>query len=199
MKLLIGTANKGKIIEMKEALSGLPVEIITTVEISVTDIPEENGATFAENASGKAQFYYECSGLPTLADDSGIIVDAMKDELGIHTRRWGAGKDATDAEWIGKFLERMEREPNRRAHFICVLSYIDADGAEHLFEGRCDGEITRTLEAAYLPGLPISACFKPDGSSLVYSALPVDEKNRISHRGHALQQFRRYLEQTMLH
>lgn len=189
MQLLIGTSNKGKIIEMKEALKDLSLDIISPDQLGITDVPHEEGSTFEENARQKARFYYERSKMPTLADDSGIIVDALQNELGIHTRRWGAGPKATDQEWIDYFLQRMKRESNKRARFICCLCFIDVDGNEHLFEGTCDGVITKSLEAEYLPGLPISACFKPDGFDRVYSALSIKEKNAISHRGKALDKF----------
>lgn len=193
--LLIGTNNAGKVIEIGEALGGLVSEIVTPQAVGITESPEETGSTFAENARQKARFYFERSdGLPTLADDSGILVEALADELGIHTRRWGKGKDASDAEWIEHFLQRMAAEPNKRARFICVLHYIDAEEQDHVFEGACDGVITDTLEADYLPGLPISACFKPDGLDKVYSALSVEEKNRVSHRGRALRGFAEFLQ-----
>jgi len=132
-------------------------------------------------------------GLPTVADDSGIIVEALKDELGLHTRRWGAGPEATDAEWIAYFLERMKEEENKRAAFVCVLAYVDPLGATYTFEGRCEGIITPTLEADYLPGLPISACFRPEGFSRVFSALSIEQKNSTSHRGKAAHALRKHL------
>lgn len=194
MQLLIGTKNTGKIIEISEALSGLSIECIDPRSLGINEDPEETGLTFTENALQKAHFYHERSGLPTLADDSGIIVEALEKELGIHTRRWGAGAKASDKEWIDYFLKRMEKEKNKRAQFICVLAYIDANGKEHLFEGTCDGVITNTLEADYLPGLPISACFKPDGFASVYSAMKVEQKNSTSHRGKAVEKLRKFLE-----
>jgi len=194
MKLLIGTSNKGKIIEMREALMGLGVDIVTPADLGITDVPQEEGFTFAENARQKACFYHLLSGLPTLADDSGIIVEALQNELGIHTRRWGAGPEASDRHWIEFFLDRMQSEKNKRARFICSLCHIDATGSEHLFEGISDGAITSELEADFLPGLPISACFKADGYEKVYSALSVEEKNRISHRGRALLKFTNYMQ-----
>ncbi len=193
MQLLLGTNNKGKVIEMQEALSSLNLTIVKPIDLGITAVPEETGDTFAENAEQKARFYFEKGNLPTLADDSGIIVDALKDELGIHTRRWGAGKDASDEEWIMYFLDRMSREENKRARFLCTLVYIDGEGRSHMFEGRCDGIITPSLEADFLPGLPISACFKPFGYDQVYSAMNLMEKNDVSHRGKALQAFAEYL------
>lgn len=190
----MGTANPGKIIEIREALAGLPFAILTPEDFGINNSPHEEGDTFGDNALQKARFYYERSNhVPTLADDSGIIVEALADELGIHTRRWGAGPEATDAHWIVFFLDRMRGETNKRARFICTLCFVDEHGQEHFFEGTCDGSITDELEAEYLPGLPISACFRPDGYDRVYSALSVEEKNRISHRGKALKQFNDYL------
>jgi non-canonical purine NTP pyrophosphatase (RdgB/HAM1 family) len=196
MRLLIGTSNKGKFIEVREALFGLPIDFVQPSDIGLDESPHETGATFHENALQKAQFYYEKSTMPTLADDSGIIVDALKDELGIHTRRWGAGPDASDQHWVEFFLERMRSEENKKARFVCYLCYIDETATEHFFEGSCDGTITDEPEADYLPGLPISACFKPNGADKVYSAMSIDEKNKWSHRGKALQKFRKCIAET---
>lgn len=179
---------------MREALKDLDVKIVTPIDLNITETPKEEGSTFADNAREKAWFYRQWSGLPTLADDSGILVEALQNELGIHTRRWGAGPDATDHHWIEFFLERMRSEPNKRARFICSLCLIDGAGIEHVFEGVCDGTITEELEADFLPGLPISACFMPEGYNKVYSALSVEEKNRISHRGRALAKFIEYIK-----
>ncbi len=197
MQLLLGTNNKGKVIEMQEALSPLNLSIVKPIDLGITSAPEETGETFMENAEQKARFYFEKGNLPTLADDSGIIVGALKDELGIHTRRWGAGKDATDEEWIRVFLDRMSHEENKRARFLCTLVFIDQEGVSHEFEGRCDGIITPSLEADFLPGLPISACFKPFGYDEVYSAMTPQEKNDVSHRGKALQAFADFLAKNV--
>lgn len=193
-QLLVGTTNKGKIIEIREALHGLPVSVSTPTDFGITNAPVEHGDTFQANALEKARFYFERTNMATLADDSGIIVEALVDELGIHTRRWGAGSTATDEEWIGFFLDRMKNETNKRAHFVCVLCYIDEEGHENFFEGRTSGVITEGLEANYLPGLPISACFKPDGHGAVYSAMNLEQKNSTSHRGKAMLSLRSFLE-----
>lgn len=181
---------------MSDALESLQVSIVSPESLHITEKPKETGATYAENAIQKARFYCERGGIPTLADDSGIVVDALQNELGIHTRRWGKGPDATDYEWIQFFLERMRTEENRKARFLCTLAYIDAAGLLHTFEGSCDGMITLELEADYLPGLPISACFKPDGYDRVFSALSTNKKNQISHRGRALNLFKEFLTKT---
>ena len=194
MNLLIATTNRGKIIEIGESLAEWGVHLVSPSDIGIMEAPHEHGETFEANAREKAHFYHAKAGIPTLADDSGILVEALQKELGVHTRRWGAGPRASDEEWITYFLERMRREENKRAHFVCVLAYIDAAGTEHLFRGTCDGIITPTLEASYLPGLPISACFRPDGFDCVYSAMSVQEKNSVSHRGRAMKAWREYVE-----
>ena len=88
MQLLIGTNNAGKVIEIGEALANLPITIITPKKLEIAEAPPETGSTFEENAILKAKFFHERSGLPTVADDSGIIVEALQNELGLHTRRW---------------------------------------------------------------------------------------------------------------
>jgi len=108
----------------------------------------------------------------------------------------GAGPEANDEEWITFFLDRMKGEKSKRARFTCVLAVYDGNEV-HTFEGYCDGVITETLEAEYLPGLPISACFRPDGYDTVFSALSVEEKNRVSHRGKAVRELKEYLSREL--
>ncbi|MBU0458212.1 non-canonical purine NTP pyrophosphatase [Patescibacteria group bacterium] len=194
MQILIGTNNYGKATEISESLSGLELDFITPKDLGIESDPEETGADFKENAILKAKHFNSLSSLPTIADDSGIIVDALQDELGLHTRRWGAGPEASDEEWIEYFLDRMKSEPNKKASFICTLAYVDHNNDLHLFEGECHGMITESLEADYLPGLPISACFRPEGLTQVFSSLTLDQKNSTSHRGRASQKLRLHLE-----
>lgn len=196
MKLLIGTANVGKFIEMKEALKTMGVELLSPSDVGITESPTETGKSFEENARLKARFYHAASGLPVIADDTGIIVDALKNELGVHTRRWGAGPDATDKEWVDFFLERMSHEKNKNARFMCYLCYIDAEGKEQVFEGSEEGTITETIESDYLLNLPLSGCFKPIGSDRVYHAMTIEEKNSISHRGKAIRKFLESIQST---
>jgi len=194
MKLLIGTNNAGKITEISECLQSLPITLLSPNDLDLDIDPSpETGSSFAENAVQKARYYAVHSGLPTIVDDSGIEVEALKGELGMHTRRWGAGPAASDEEWIEYFLKRMKEEENKRARFVCHLAHYDSKGNLHMFKGVCDGEITEELEAEYLPGLPISACFRPDGYDLVYSAMTIAQKNDISHRGKAVAELRKHL------
>ena len=122
MKILIATGNAGKLAEIQEFLGDIEgIEFVSLKDIDYQgEDCEETGKTFAENALQKAQFFSEQTGMVTLAEDSGIIVEALKGELGIKTRRWGAGANATDEEWLEVFLERMKNEENRNAQFFCA-------------------------------------------------------------------------------
>ena len=196
-RYLLATSNRGKIIEIREALADLDLTLLSPEDLpNPPSAPHEEMDTFQANAKEKARYYFEKTGIPSIADDSGILVEALKQELGIHTRRWGAGSNASDEEWITYFLDRMKKESNKRARFTCVLALIDHNSEIRTFEGYCDGLITETLEADYLPGLPISACFRPDGYDKVFSALMVEEKNRVSHRGNAVRALREFLEKN---
>lgn len=195
MKLLLGTTNKGKAIEMASALAPLKLELVTPADLNIEGSPNEDCATLRENAIAKARFYFERSGgMHTIAEDTGLYVEALKDELGVKTRRWGAGPKASDDEWLTYFLKRLEPEESRNATFIAVLAYIDERGDEHVFESEATGTIVRTPQAAYLPGLPVSCVFVPEGFDRVFSALTHEEKAAISHRGKAIAQFIQHVQ-----
>lgn len=184
MKILIATKNSGKFQEIKELLQTLPVESLSLLDLEIAEEFLEKGESFEENALAKAVFYFEKSGLPTLADDSGILVEALAQELGVKTRRWGAGETASDIEWLDYFMERMRNEKNRKAKFVCAAAYAGPRG-QQVFLGETKGAITETVEAPLRSGIPLSSVFKPAGHKSVYAALPPEEKNRLSHRGKA--------------
>lgn len=194
-ELLIATGNPGKFMEIYEILKDLPLKFLSLSDVSLGADVDETGETHAENALLKARHFYNKLKIPTLAEDSGIIVDALNGELGLHTRRWGPGHDASDEEWIEAFLMRMKAVPfdERQAHFVCHAALILGKGEEHLFDGECQGMITRDLEAPIREGLPLSSCFKPDGFDKVYAALLPAEKAKISHRGMAISRVRDFL------
>ena len=195
MRVLISSTNPGKIEEIRAALAGLPYDLDHIGPlIDKHGVPEENAPTLKENAIIKARHYFDRVKIPTIADDSGIFVNALAGELGVKTRRWGAGAHASDEEWIEFFLNRMHKEEDKRAEFGCAIVYIDDKGTEYVFEDVCKGVITDALEADYPTGLPIAGCFKPEGYDLVYSAMSVDDKNRLSHRGRALMKLRDFLQ-----
>jgi XTP/dITP diphosphohydrolase len=130
-----------------------------------------------------------------LAEDSGIVVDALKGQLGVKTRRFGAGEKASDEEWIEYFLDVLKDVPanKRTARFICHAALLNGEGEIYMFSGVTEGEITFELQAPLYRGLPISSCFRPVGFDKVYAALSVEEKNRVSHRGKAMHEVKSFL------
>lgn len=199
-KLLIATTNLGKFSEIKEVIGDLDFDLYHLHKDKFADILqddhfEETGETFEENAEAKAAHYHELLGMPTIGEDSGIIVDALKGELGVKTRRWGAGAEASDEEWIAHFMKIMKDIPEaeRGARFVCCAAFIDGPAELVMFRGETEGIITHELEAPLRPGIPLSSCFKPIGCEKVYSSLSEQEKNRLSHRGKAFHELRKYL------
>ncbi len=193
-KILIATSNSGKRKEILSALLPLPdFEILTPADLGLALDIEENGKNYAENALMKAKAYFEKTGLPTIAEDSGMEVSALKGELGMHTRRWGAGPKANDTEWLDFFMKRMAGEKDRSARFVCHAVYLDEKGPQD-FEGECLGTITQQIEGPVLPGIPLSAVFKPLHEHLVYSAMGEEQKNALSHRGKAIRLLKNFLE-----
>jgi len=196
--LLIATKNPGKFLEISEALHALPLRLISLADLEISEDVAEVGETHEENAILKARFYFEKTNLPTLAEDSGIYVDAFPGELGVQTRRWEGLHNATDKEWIEYFLGRMALLPEekRGAKFVCHAALIltpDDFSQPKIFTGETRGIITKNLEASLKPGIPISSCFRPEGFSKVYAALSITEKNRVSHRGKAMQAVKDFL------
>ena len=206
-KILVATKNHGKFNELTEILQGLEgIELVFLrdylKETGKEDHDfEETGDTFEHNATQKAEYYFNLSNIPTIGEDSGIFIQALEGELGVKTRRWGAGEHASDEEWIEHFLDRMKDVPREKknAKFVSVMALIFKENEEpHLFRGETKGLITDNLEAPLVRGVPLSSCFRPVGSELVYSALSENEKNEISHRGKAGRQLKVYITEKLL-
>ena len=174
-------------------LSGLSFEFVFLKDLEIEDGDfVEDGETFEENAFKKAKYYAEKTGMIALGEDSGILVDALPGELGVMTRRWGAGEKANDQEWMDFFMARMEGEAQRGAHFICnACLYLD--GEKYHFEGDTRGIIAKELQGPVKEGIPLSAVFMPLGMDRVYSALSEEEKAAVSHRGKSLNKVRDFL------
>ena len=192
-ELLVATKNPGKYKEILEVLGGTGYKFVFLKDLNIEDADfSEDGDTFEENAYKKASYYFEKTGLLTLGEDSGILVNTLKGELGVKTRRWGAGEFASDEEWIEYFMKRMQEEGDRSAKFVCAACLFGAFGRKD-FKGECEGVITDTLEAEITEGIPLSSCFLPVGMEKVYAALSVEDKNKISHRGRAMAMLRKFL------
>ncbi len=192
---MIATRNPGKFREICEVLDELDWELKFLGDLEVEDGDfVEDGDTFEVNALKKARYYGEKLGMFALGEDSGILIDALEGELGVKTRRWGAGEHASDEEWIEYFMMRMAGEPERGASFVCCACLWDgSDDEARYFKGETRGVITEALEAEIIAGIPISSCFRPEGLEKVYTNLSVEEKNSVSHRGKAMHDLREWL------
>lgn len=191
-QLLVATRNRGKIKEIMALLDGLVEEVICAADLP--ELPEtvEDGATFSDNALKKAREACKATGLPTLADDSGLVVNGLDGRPGVFSARF-AGPDADDDANNNKLLQEVIglNQAERSAAFICSMAYVSPDGVEQLFEGRVGGRIIDQSRGEY--GFGYDPLFLVDGYQQTMAELPLDEKNRISHRGQALQAFKQYL------
>ncbi len=194
-KLLIATKNKGKYGEILNIVQDLPYDFVFLGDLNIDDSGFlEDGETFMENAYKKAKFFGDKTGFLTLGEDSGIVVEALKGELGVKTRRWGAGEHVSDQEWIDYFMKRMEHEQNRDARFVCSACLLNPMEDWHeIYEGETRGILSKELMAPILPGLPLSSCFMPEGMDKVYAALTPEQKASVSHRGQAISQIKKRL------
>src|SRR5690554_594045 len=192
-KLLVASANQGKIREIKnylENLNNINLEIIGLDEFPGLPEVEEDGDSFRANALKKARARAEQTGLLTLADDSGLSVDYLGGEPGIYSARY-AGEGATDEENNQKLLEKLKDVPEekRKASFICVMALVDPDsGEEIVVEGRCDGIIQ--LSATGENGFGYDPIFYLPEFRKTMAEIPLELKNQISHRAAALQKMK---------
>lgn len=191
-ELLIATKNPGKFEEIAQMLEGLNLKLLFLGSLEKADDDFiEDGITFEENSRKKAAYYHQKTGLMTLGEDSGIIVEALKEQLGVKTRRFGAGENAGDKEWLDFFMKVMEGHSDRRARFVCAACLFDAD-LEKFFYGETVGKIADEIFFPIKKGIPLSSVFVPENHQKVYSQLSLAEKNALSHRGKAMSQLRNY-------
>lgn len=185
-KLLIATHNPGKIEEFSACMERTPFDLVSLSDVGVDLDVEEYGETYAENARLKAATYAEISGLPTLADDSGLEVDALDGEPGIRSARY-AGEDATDSDRVAFLLGKLNNTPRTRwtARFRCVIALTRPHSAIELFNGQCDGVIVDRPRGTM--GFGYDPIFKIPALGMTMAELQSEEKNRISHRGRAIQ------------
>ncbi|MDD5749522.1 MAG: RdgB/HAM1 family non-canonical purine NTP pyrophosphatase [Patescibacteria group bacterium] len=193
-KLLIATHNSGKFKEISRYLLPLKVQLFSLADLGIKEDYQEIGATYQENALGKAKFYYQLSGLPSLADDSGLSVEALNGEPGINSRTW-PGYRAGDEELLKMLLAKMEKvqADKRHASFITTVAYCDGQN-EVISQGEVRGLIAQKQLCPIEAGFPYSSVFIPKGHNLTFSQLTVEQKNQISHRGLALNEFIRQIE-----
>jgi XTP/dITP diphosphohydrolase len=193
VKLLIATNNPGKVKEYQALLAGLPLELTYPAQEGLDMEVAETGGSFAENASLKATAYAKASGLLTLADDSGLEVDALGGEPGIRSARY-AGRGASDEERYRLLLEKLRGVPweKRTARFRCVIAVATPQGQIHTAEGACEGIIAFEPKGEHGFGYDPVFYFQEYGKTM--AELPLEIKNRISHRAKAAQKARAAIE-----
>ena len=196
MRLLLATHNRGKLVEFQELLGDLPLELVTLDDIGIQEDVEETGETFSENARVKALEYARRSGLLTLADDSGLQVDALGGEPGVWSKRY-AGENKSDPERVAYLLDKLRNVPRERrtARFRCVIALATPSGEVYECEGVCEGLIEFAPRGTN--GFGYDPVFLFPHRGLTMAELSSDEKNRISHRGRAAEQVRQTLERLL--
>lgn len=193
MKIIIASNNAGKIREYKQMLEGAGLgEVLSLKEAGLVCEPEETGTTFEENAAIKARALHEMSGCAALADDSGLMVDALGGEPGVYSARWlGIGEDkARNAEMLRRLEGKTGAE--RSARFVCAIHFIYEDGREVTAKGVCEGLIG--FEPRGENGFGYDPIFMYGDKS--FAEIPAEDKNAVSHRGNALRELEKKLTEN---
>jgi XTP/dITP diphosphohydrolase len=184
-KLLIATGNQGKIREMRVLLAGLPVELVTPLEIGLALDVVEDGQTYRENAGKKASAHSQASGLLVLADDSGLEVDALNGAPGLYSARYSPLADASDADRRAYLLNNLKgRARPWTAHFHATLAIGQPDGQLLFADGNCHGEIIAEERGGN--GFGYDPIFYIPEMKCTMAELSMEEKNRLSHRALAV-------------
>lgn len=189
-KLIFATNNKHKVEEVRAALDGM-VQIVTLAEAGLSGEIPETADTLQGNALQKAQWVWERTGRDCFADDTGLEVDALGGAPGVYSARY-AGEHCSFDDNINKLLAALEGRTDRRADFRTVICLIEG-GEPKYFEGRVDGQIL-TERHSNGEGFGYDPVFMPDRFALSFAEMPLDVKNRISHRGLAVQKLAEYLK-----
>jgi len=185
MKLVLASKNQKKLVEMQRILSDLGVEVVLQADIGIDVDVEETGTTFTENATLKAKAVMEASGLPAIADDSGLCVDWLNGAPGIYSARYGGVE--TDEDRYRLLLANMRGSTNRAAHFHASIVCCFPNGDTLTAEGDCFG--TLAFAPAGEGGFGYDPIFFVPEKRKTFSQLTAEEKNEISHRGVALREF----------
>ncbi len=191
--LVIATGNAHKFTEIARFLDGISRPLVSLSDCSPVDPPEETGVTFEENALLKARYYCDRLGASCIADDSGLVIDALNGGPGVFSARY-AGDGCADADNNAKVLAALHDvpEPDRTARFVCVAAIADPDGREHSVAGTVEGRIAFELRGRN--GFGYDPMFIPDGHTKTFGELDPAVKAGISHRSRAFTKLRDFLE-----
>jgi XTP/dITP diphosphohydrolase len=192
-RVVIASTNAGKVMEIRQILSGLGLELLTAGEVGGWPDIHETGTTYRDNALIKGRSVVELTGIAALADDSGIEVDALGGEPGVYSARF-SGPRATDESNNALLVSRLRGVPEERrtARYRCVAAVVTPEGREYVGEGTCEGRIA--FEPRGSGGFGYDPWFIPEGETRTMAELTPEEKDAISHRGKAL---RRLAEQLI--
>ncbi len=190
-RAVVATRNQHKLRELEEILPSL--ELVPLPD--EVELPPEQGQTFADNALAKGRAAHAATGLAAIADDSGIEARALGGRPGVRSARY-AGPEASDEENLDLLLREVAGAADRSVAYVCALAYVDASGAERLFEGRCEGRLAKEPRGS--GGFGYDPAFVPDdtgpGDQRTMAELTPDEKHAISHRGRAARTLASWLE-----
>lgn len=187
--IFIASGNPHKIEELRQVLQPMGIELESTLDFSDAEEVEEDQPDLEGNAMKKARFWHQKTGLPSLADDTGLEVDSLDGAPGVYSARY-AGENATYEANVSKLLSELEGKENRSARFRTVVAFVTKD-EQHLFEGVCEGKITADKRGE--KGFGYDPVFMPEGYHQTFAELSSEEKNRISHRGRAVQKFLEFI------
>ena len=189
MKVVLASKNKHKLVEISKITEKFGFELVLQSELGVDIDVEETGTTFEENSLLKARAVMEATGLPALADDSGIAVDALNGEPGIYSARYGFDESLDDWGRLELLLKNTEHVPDgqRQAQFVCVISFVTPDGQVIQARGEIHGELTRQPAGENGFGYDPIFYYPPLGKTT--AELSPEEKNKVSHRANALNLF----------
>lgn len=196
MKVVLASKNKHKLVEISQITRKFDMELVLQSELGVDIDVEETGTTFEENSFLKANAVMQATGLPALADDSGIAVDALNGEPGIYSARYGFDDTLDDRGRVNLLLKNAEHVPDgqRQAKFVCVITLVNPDGTCIQARGEVHGELLRAVDGeggfGYDP-----VCYSPELGKSLGQATP-EEKNSISHRARALKVFYEKLKEA---
>lgn len=194
MKAVLASNNKKKMVEMRAILGELGVEVLSQAEVGVSIEPEENGTTFEENSRIKAVAIMEATGLPAIADDSGLVVEALDGAPGVYSARYG-GEGLDDTGRWQLLLKNMEGKENRACKFVSVICCAFPDGTQLMARGEVHGVVAQGPSGEGGFGYDPIFWLPEQGKSM--AELSAEEKNQISHRGNALRVFKKELEKKL--
>jgi XTP/dITP diphosphohydrolase len=193
--LVLATRNQGKTFEIRDVLAGFPVEIKNLDDFGPLPEVQEDGETFDDNAYKKASFTSKILGIPALADDSGLVVEALDGAPGVLSARY-AGENASDDQRCAKLLKEMADKDNRRAAFECVISIAVPSGPALTYEGRCEGLIAK--RPAGQNGFGYDPIFFYSPLKKTFAQMTRKEKSRVSHRARALNEMKQEFDKVLI-